>query len=180
MEVGSGYSSAVILDTLDVFGEVETEVTFIDPYPERLQSILRADDEEKTEVLAERVQDVEPERFQQLRRGDLLFIDSSHVLKVGSDLHYLMFEIMPHLPVGVHMHFHDVFYPFEYPVEWLKMGRYWNELYMLRCFLAGNQQWQITLFNDFVNKEFGEYIEEKMPLCRRNFGGSLYLTKRAE
>ncbi|MDA7615203.1 class I SAM-dependent methyltransferase [Akkermansiaceae bacterium] len=180
IEVGSGYSSAVILDTLENFDTRETQVTFIDPYPDRLQSILRPGDGERVEVLAKKVQDVDLDYFRQLKSGDLLFIDSSHVLKVGSDLHHILFKIVPQLPVGVHLHFHDIFYPFEYPAEWLKQGRYWNELYILRAFLAGNSQWEVTMFNDFVNKEFGNFLGEKMPACRENFGGSLYLTKVAE
>ena len=180
VEIGSGHSSAVILDTLEKFGAGETKVTFIDPHPERLESILRAGDRDNVKVIAERVQDVDVDLFRQLTPGDLLFIDSSHVLKMGSDLHHILFKIVPYLPVGVHLHFHDIFYPFEYPVEWLKQGRYWNELYMLRLFLAGNRDWRVTMFNDFVNKEFRDFIEEKMPACRKNFGGSLYLTKRAE
>lgn len=182
VEIGSGHSSAMILDTLEKFGGAETEVTFIDPHPERLESILREGDRDKVKVkiIPKRVQDVDVDLFQQLTRDDLLFIDSSHVLKVGSDLQHILFKIVPFLPVGVHMHFHDIFYPFEYPVEWLKFGRYWNELYMIRAFLAGNRVWQVTMFNEFVNKEFGALLEEKMPACREDFGSSLYITRVAE
>ena len=180
VEIGSGHSSALILDILERFGGGDTEVTFIDPNPERLESILRPGDGERAQVIAKRVQDVEVDLFQQLSRGDLLFIDSSHVLKLGSDLHHILFKIVPSLPVGVHIHFHDIFYPFEYPVEWLKLGRYWNEIYMIRAFLAGSSSWQVTMFNEFVNKEFGALLEEKMPACREDFGSSLYITKVAE
>jgi len=170
----------MILDTLDRFGEGETSVTFIDPHPQRLSSILRQSDRDRVKVIAERVQEVDINLFRQLTSGDLLFIDSSHVLKMGSDLHHILFKIVPYLPVGVHLHFHDIFYPFEYPVEWLKQGRYWNELYILRAFLAGSRVWEVTIFNDFINKEFGDFLEKNMPACRVNFGGSLYLKKIAE
>lgn len=177
IEVGSGYSSAVMLDTLDKFPNNNLVVTLIEPFPERLNSLINIDNLAKVTLLENQVQEVDLKLFESLESGDLLFIDSSHVMKYGSDLHRIMFDILPILPVGVHVHFHDVFYPFEYPDEWLKEGRYWNESYLLRAFLAGNQCWEISLFNHYANLEFGDFIEKNMPLCRKNFGGSIYLKK---
>jgi len=178
IEVGSGFSSAVMLDTVDRF-PFSTEFTFIDPFPERLQKLLKPSDRERAHLFDRKVQDVPFELFLTLEPGDLLFIDSSHVLKAGSDLQYLMFRVLPHLPVGVFVHFHDIFFPFEYPQEWLLEGRYWNENYMLRAFLSGNPQWEIFLFNDYVKNACRAYIEQRMPLCMKNTGGSLYLRRVA-
>jgi hypothetical protein len=123
------------------------------------------------------VQDIDLGLFESLEPGDLLFIDSSHVVKFGNDLHFLFFNVLPVLKKGVFVHFHDIFFPFEYPDAWLREGRYWNECYFLRAFLSGNRDWRIVFFNDFANREFGEFIESRMPLCRKNFGGSIYLQK---
>lgn len=177
VEVGSGFSSAVLLDSSDEFLEQSPDITFIEPYPDRLKSILRQDDYEKVIVREEIVQSVPLDVFTSLESGDLLFIDSSHVVKCGNDLHFLFFDVLPHLAPGVVVHFHDIFYPFEYPKEWMDEGRFWNEDYFLRAFLAYNSQWSIQFFNTYVATAFKEELQNKMPLCLKNTGGSIYLQK---
>jgi predicted O-methyltransferase YrrM len=180
IEVGSGYSSALMLDTAERFLDPRPQMTFIEPYPERLEQLLRPSDEQFVEIRRERLQDVPSTAFAELQAGDFLFIDSSHVLKCGSDVQYLLFDILPALAPGVFVHFHDVFYPFEYPAYWLREGRYWNEDYFLRAFLYGNSLWEIVFFNTYVGKFFRPEIEKSMPLCLRNPGGSLYLRRKEE
>ncbi|MEO7839999.1 MAG: class I SAM-dependent methyltransferase [Anaerolineales bacterium] len=177
IEVGSGFSSAVILDTVERFFSPQPEMTFIDPYPDRLRQLLRPHDAVTARIIERKVQEVPTGIFSSLRAGDLLFIDSSHVVKCGSDLHFLMFEVLPQLPAGVFVHFHDVFYPFEYPAEWLLKGRYWNEDYFLRAFLSYNSAWEIFFFNTYVATAFKDFLLEKMPLCLKNTGGSLYIRR---
>lgn len=177
IEIGSGFSSAVMLDTVDGFFSHRPDITFIDPYPDRLNSLLRNDDEKHVKIINKKVQEVPMELFLSLKAGDFLFIDSSHVLKCGSDLQLLMFEILPLLPSGVFVHFHDVFYPFDYPTEWLKEGKYWNENYFLRAFLSYNSDWSVSFFNTYVALAFNAFIKDKMPLCIKNSGGSLYIQR---
>ena len=177
IEVGSGFSSAVILDTVDRFFPSTPEITFIEPEPSRLNLILRDTDRKAVRIVKEEVQKVPIDIFRSLRAGDLLFIDSSHVLKCGSDLQFLLFEVLPQLPVGIYVHFHDVFETFEYPPEWLLGGWYWNEVYFLRAFLTNNNAWEICFFNNYVRMQFEKYLEEKMPLCLKNIGGSLYIRR---
>jgi len=178
MEVGSGFSSAVILDTVDRFFEAKPKLIFIEPNAERLKSLLRESDFDYCRIIESNVQIQDVSIFNQLEAGDLLFIDSSHVVKYGSDLQYLIFKILPVLPPGVIVHFHDIFYPFEYPLEWIQGGRHWNEAYVLRAFLMHNNQWDIYLFNSYVGSEFKDFLAENMPLCLKNTGASLYLRKR--
>jgi predicted O-methyltransferase YrrM len=178
VEIGSGYSSAVILDTIDAFFTQRPDLTFVEPYPERLLGLLRDQDRQQVKLLQQTVQTVPLEVFMALESGDLLFIDSSHVVKCGSDLHFLFFEVLPHLKPGVIVHFHDVFYPFEYPTEWMLEGRYWNENYFLRAFLSYNSAWNIQFFNTYVHFICGDIIREKMPLCAKNPGGSLYIQRK--
>jgi predicted O-methyltransferase YrrM len=179
VEVGSGYSSAVMLDTLDRHATQPTELTFIEPHPERLLGILREGDRERVRIVEASVQDAPIETLTDLGPGDLLFIDSSHVLKAGSDVKLLLFEVLPRLPPGVFVHFHDIFFPFEYPPEWLADGWYWNEAYVLRAFLAHNEAWSIHFFNTLVALAFPDFLRERMPLCLKNPGGSLYLRRTA-
>ena len=177
VEVGSGFSSAVILDTVEGFFPQRPELTFIEPYPDRLKSLLREEDKSRVTLINKKVQDASLDIFRSLQSGDFLFIDSSHVVKCGSDLQLLFFEILPNLQPGVFVHFHDVFYPFDYPSKWLIEGRYWNENYFLRAFLSWNTAWQIRFFNHYVHFMFGDLVKESMPLCTKNTGGSLYIQR---
>ena len=88
--------------------------------------------------------------FEGLESGDVLFVDSTHVTKRGSDVNRIFFEILPALPVGVIIHFHDIFYPFEYPDNWMHEGRGWNEAYLLRAFLEYNDAFEILLWNSML------------------------------
>lgn len=178
MEIGSGFSSAVMLDTIDRFFDRRPAVTLVDPAADRLNHVLRPDDWKGLTFLRQEVQQVPLTHFLSLEAGDLLFIDSSHVLKCGSDLQFLMFDVLPRLPVGVFVHFHDVFDGFEYPAEWLLKGMYWNEDYVLRAFLTHNRSWEIVLFGEHIVRRQSDWVAQHMPLCLKNPGGSLYIRRR--
>jgi hypothetical protein len=81
------------------------------------------------------------------RSEDILFVDTSHVFKLGNDLHHLLFHVLPALPAGVFVHFHDIFLPREYPPEWV-VGRnwLWNEQYLLLAFLMYKQSVPCSLY----------------------------------
>lgn len=175
VEVGSGHSSALMLDTKEYFG-LDTELVFIEPFPERLNSLLRDADRSQCRVVVSPVQEVDPSFFAALGKNDILFIDSSHVVKTGSDLHYLLFEVIPMLQPGVIIHFHDVFYPFEYPKKWVFQGRNWNEDYFLRAFLMYNNAFKIRFFAHYMHVHY-RHVFENMPLCYKNGGGNIWLEK---
>jgi hypothetical protein len=178
IEVGSGYSSCVTLDTNDLFFGGRIACSFIEPYPEALHSLLRPGDSERVRIFAEPVQDVSLQVFQELEKDDILFIDSTHVSKVGSDLNALVFDVLPALKPGVYVHFHDLFYPFEYPRGWLVEGRAWNEAYLLRAFLSFNSDFEVVFWNDYQARYNQAWLEAHMPLCLRNTGGSLWLRRK--
>ena len=177
VEVGSGHSSCVMVDTAELFLGGDVDFTFIEPYPGRLLSLLRPGDLRRVKILAQRVQDIALEPFLALERNDILFIDSSHVMKVGSDVHHLLTEILPRLRPGVYVHVHDVMYPFEYPEEWITEGRAWNESYALRAFLTFNDVFEIVLFNTYLERFHRDIFERDMPLCLKNEGGSIWLRR---
>jgi len=175
IEIGSGFSSAVMLDAIDGCFSKRPKVLLIEPYPGRLLELLREGDLDNVTLMDRKVQDVPLETLLQLNAGDILFIDSSHVVKCGSDVQFLMFEVLPRLKPGVVVHFHDIFYPFDEPTDWLMEGRYWNENYFLRAFLSYNSAWSIRFFNSYIQFRFGDFMKDKMPLCARYPGGSLYI-----
>ncbi|MCG8385636.1 MAG: class I SAM-dependent methyltransferase [Cytophagales bacterium] len=174
IEVGSGFSSAVMLDTNNLFFQNKIQCTFIEPYPDLLNSLLFED--EKIDLIEKPVQEVNTSLFDELETGDILFIDSTHVSKTGSDVNFLMFEVLPKLNKGVKVHFHDIFYPFEYPKNWVIEGkRSWNEDYILRAFLSFNTKFQIIAFNTFLEEFYEKWFDDNMPLCLKNKGGSIWL-----
>lgn len=181
IEVGSGFSSAIMLDTNDLFFNKSIKFTFIEPNPQdRLDALLTETDRETYAIKAQKVQDVDLKIFDQLEENDFLFVDSSHLSKTGSDLNYILFEILPRLKKGVIIHFHDVFFPFEYPKNWIIEEKfYWNECYILRSFLMNNKDYSIEFFNSAAHKFQYNYLFEKMPdvLIDHNNCGAIWLKK---
>lgn len=177
VEVGSGYSSSVVLDTMERHPDVEIACTLIEPYPQRLRSLLRPGDEGRFTLLECRLQDVDDAVFEQLDAGDVLFIDSTHVAKTGSDVNDVFFRILPRLRSGVIVHLHDVHYPFEYPEEWVYQGRSWNETYMLHAFLQYNRAFEILLFASYLQRRHGERLVPLLPPEPADRAGSFWMRK---
>ena len=178
IEVGSGHSSCAMLDTSEIFFGGAIDFTFIEPFPGSFLSMLKPEDRPALKLLEAPVQDVPLATFDALQANDILFVDSSHVSKFGSDLNHILFDVLPRLAPGVIVHFHDVYYPFEYPREVLYSGIAWNEAYLLRAFLQYNTAFEILLFTTYVESAHQALVYEAMPLCRRNPGGSLWLRRR--
>ncbi len=177
IEVGSGFSSAAMLDLNErVFGGA-MQFTFIDPDMKRLRPLLRPDDERRATLIEQRVQEVPLATFAALGENDVLFIDSSHVSKIGSDVNRLYFDVLPALAPGVLIHIHDVAGNLEYPKEWYDEGRAWNEQYLLRALLMNTSAYRIELFTGWLFNTRHEWFREHMPLCARGGGGQLWLRK---
>jgi len=178
VEAGSGYSSACAMDTIDRFLDGEVQVTFIEPYPQLLKELIGQERLERCTVVPHGVQAADPRIFEALEAGDILFIDSTHVMKTGSDVCHELFDILPRLKPGVLVHFHDVFWPFEYPEKWVvQENRSWNELYGLRAFLMYNKAFRIEFFSDYFFQHFRPRIEAEFPTMLKHSGGSLWLSK---
>jgi predicted O-methyltransferase YrrM len=177
VEIGSGFSSACMLDTVDEAG-LATELTFIEPETERLRSLLRPADTERVRIVESPVQDVPLAEFETLDGGDLLFIDSSHVLKTGSDVHRELFEILPVLADDVLIHFHDVDYPFEYPDLFLFERRYsWNEAYAVRAFLMYNDNFRVEFMTAMFRRFAPDLVKATFPPFDEQPGASLWMRK---
>jgi hypothetical protein len=181
MEVGSGFTSALALDAIDHFG-LDTRCTFIDPHPELLRRVA-APIGPQHDVIPDLVQNVDPAIVEELGPNDLLFIDSSHVVKTGSDVHFELTQLLPRVKPGVIVHFHDVFYPFEYPRGWVIDDNYsWNELYFLHTFLMYNDAFEVVYFNDFIGKDHADRLRQLLPgetssRMLLNPGGGLWLRR---
>jgi hypothetical protein len=166
-----------MLDANEMFFKRSIEMTFIDPNPELLLCLIHKEDKKNNVIVSRRVQDLDLGMFDALQADDILFIDSTHVSKVYSDVNRLFFEILPRLKKGVYVHLHDIFYPFEYPKEWVYEGRAWTEAYLLRAFLQYNNCFRIVLMNTFLEQFHRKFFEQSMPLCLKNPGGSIWIRK---
>ncbi|HEX6506345.1 MAG TPA: class I SAM-dependent methyltransferase [Chloroflexota bacterium] len=172
VEVGSGWTTALAVDTNEAWLGGSTRITAIEPHGELLRRILPHG---AVELLEQPVQHVPLHVFSELNGGDVLFIDCSHVVKIGSDAHHLVTQVLPVLSAGVHVHLHDIFWPFEYPRSWIEEGRGWSELYLLHAFLLFNPVFSIELFNDWLAVFHRDRIERKLPAMLENTGGALWL-----
>ncbi len=176
IEVGSGFSSAAALDLRDEL-ELDLDLTFVEPYPERLLGLLEEADRTNTTLYRSAVQDVPLAIYDELEAGDILFIDSTHVSKAGSDVNWLFFHVLPRLRPGVVVHLHDIFYPFEYPDAWLSERRSWDESYLLRAFLSFNTSFEITFFSSWIWQEHPEIVERYLPDAVGDRPGSIWLRR---
>jgi len=98
-------------------------------------------------------------------------------MKLGSDLQTIFFDILPRLAVGVKIHFHDIFYPFEYTPQHADKGKFWNELYLLRAFLQFNRSFEIVAWNNYLGQCQAARLQQTLPLCTKNIGGAIWLNR---
>lgn len=177
IEIGSGYSSAAILDTRDSSKINNLDLTFIEPYPDLLISLMSDEDKKSTKLVPTGVQKVDIDIFKKLEANDILFVDSTHVSKLGSDVNRIFFEIFPILKPGVLIHIHDIFWPFEYPKAWVEEGRAWNELYLLRSLLLFTNGYEIMFFSNYLWQTQEEWFRlHAKPYCN-NPGGNFWMRK---
>jgi predicted O-methyltransferase YrrM len=175
LEVGSGYSTVVA--SLAARRNGETRLTCVDPRPRSDIAGLPCLDEH----VARPVQEVAHEVFDRLGAGDVLFVDSSHAARIGSDVNAIVLEVLPRLAPGVVVHFHDVFLPWEYPRPWVvDQQHFWNEQYLLAAFLSGNADWEVTFAGHFMARRRPEAVNRVLgrDAGERAAGSSLWLRRR--
>ncbi|MGC3996961.1 MAG: class I SAM-dependent methyltransferase [Anaeromyxobacter sp.] len=155
IEVGSGWSTRVISAALArnaAEGAPPADYTVIDPYPGPVIRALPG----ISELVPQRVEETSLERFERLGDGDLLFIDSSHVVKIGGDVNFLYLEVLPRLAPGVLVHIHDISLPFEYGRAYYtnpKFRVFWTEAYLLQAFLACNNRFEVLMGLGWLQQE---------------------------
>ena len=179
VEVGCGHSSAAILDINDLVLGGALEPTFIDPDLGQLRRLLLPNEASRLTLIERPVQDAPDGTFAQLEANDVLFIDSSHVSKFGSDVNHLFFKVLPALRPGVWVHVHDITADLEYPRHWIEEGRAWNELYLLRAFLMYNRTFRIMYSSALMYNDHFGFLKERMPMCAAGGGGQIWLRKEA-
>ena len=173
VEVGSGFSSLLMADVGRRFLGPDFRLTCIEPFPRPFLRKLPG-----VELIVAPVQDVDLAVFDRLQPGDVLFIDSSHVAKTGSDVNRLYFDVLPRLPRGVRVHVHDIFFPHDYPADWvLKENRSWNEQYLVRALLMDSTRLRVRFGCSYAWATFPDKVSRALalPPGRGYGGGSLWL-----
>jgi predicted O-methyltransferase YrrM len=181
IEIGSGFSTLVSARVNRELLDGAVHITCIEPYP---RPFLVDGVPGVSELRVEKVQETPLEVFEALSHDDVLFIDTSHVAKTGSDVVWLYQEVLPRLRPGVVVHIHDIFVPGEYPEDWVLDGRAWNELYVVRAFLAFNGAFRIELGAQYLLKRHRRLVLDVFPGMRedryaRPGGGSLWIRRIA-
>jgi predicted O-methyltransferase YrrM len=156
IEIGGGYSTRIANKALAA--NQSGRLTCIEPHPdERL-------DGSRVHLVTKRVEELDVSFFAALEANDILFIDSSHTVKFGSDVCYEFLEILPALKRGVWVHVHDIFFPHDYPAEWLLKRRLaLNEQYLLEAFLSFNHDFEIALANHWLQLECPNEVARLWP-----------------
>lgn len=162
LEVGSGYSTLVALaacakNKLED-ASYSCEMTCIEPYEmPRLEKL-------PITLIRKKIEDIDPAVFASLNENDILFIDSSHIIRPGGDVNYLFLSVVPYLKSGVWVHVHDIFLPEDYPLSWLKDEfRMWNEQYLLEALLTGNHGFEIMCALNYLYGNHREKLEAAFP-----------------
>jgi predicted O-methyltransferase YrrM len=164
IEVGSGVSTAcmtaaVARNVKD--GAPKARIISIEPYPSAALMALPDIELRKTPV-----QEISPDMFQKLAAGDLLFIDSSHTVRPGSDVNFLILEVLPRLAPGVVVHFHDIYLPFDYQRDVLHTYFQWQETSLLRAYLTENPRMRILFCMSQLHYDRPEVLREVFPEYR--------------
>jgi predicted O-methyltransferase YrrM len=182
IEVGSGFSTRLAAEALlrnASDGGPPADLTAIDPHP---GPAVAAGFAGLGRLIRRPVQREPLETFAALGEGDVLFIDSSHVLATGSDVQYEFLEVLPRLAGGVVVHIHDVFLPQEYPREWVvDQHRFWTEQYLLQAFLAFNDAFEVLLSLAHLHRTHPEAMESAFAAYdrRRTLPGGFWMRRRA-
>lgn len=169
VEIGSGNSTrlsamAILANQRDD-PSYSCELTCIEPYP---SPALRAGFPGLTRLIEDRVERVPLSTFEGLAQNDILFIDSSHVLKIGSDVHYEFLELLPRVGVGAIVHVHDIFFPFDYPRSWvMQEHRFWTEQYLLQCFLMFNRAYEVLWCSTAAEHAYPDDVAKCFPSLAR-------------
>lgn len=178
IEIGAGSSTKIAKLAIDKNKQEDSNyictITAIDPYPSRSLKNLKG-----INLITKAVQNVPLNLFSNLSANDILFIDSSHILSIGSDVKYEYSEILPRLQRDVFVHVHDIFLPNEYPQKWVRgLKRFWNEQYILQALLTFNDSFRILWTSNLFNLKYPDKVHQAINIDSEKIQpGSFWLIK---
>ena len=155
IEIGGGNSSKLASKAITMNSK-NTEYIIIEPYPQKYLKDLN----NIKELKVNKVQEVNLNLFETLNEGDILFIDSSHTLRLGGDVWYEYCEILPRLKSGVYIHIHDIALPRHYPKVYFDRHYFFNEQYVLQTFLTYNTKFKIVWPGGYLINKYPEKLRQ--------------------
>lgn len=183
IEIGSGNSTYVsarasIMNQSQGHG---TKLISIEPYPNQ---VLRKGFPGLSELIQKKAEEININFFSQLEDRDILFIDSSHVVRIGGDVNFIYLEVLPRLKNGVVIHIHDIFFPGEYPEDWvIRKRNFWTEQYLLQAFLTYNNHFEVLWCGSYMYLKYPEKLQSTFPppkglgLRENYFSSSFWMRK---
>lgn len=162
LELGGGFSTLISAEACAANARDghPVELTSVDPDPR-----IRLPERRAGTVRVERAdaRDLPLEAFLALEANDVLFIDTTHTVKLGSEVNRLVLEVLPRLRRGVLVHFHDIFLPYDYPRPWLARGTYLNEQYLVHALLVENPNWEVLITLHALARDRGPALQDAIP-----------------
>lgn len=180
IEIGSGYSTLMAKNAINKNKIEDSNYSCkqicIEPYEKKwLEEI-------QLELIRDKVENIDKAIFNQLEENDILFIDSTHIIRPQSDVLFEYLEILPIIKSGVIVHVHDIFTPKDYPNEWIfDEHRLWNEQYLLEAFLIFNTKFKIIGALNYLSHKFNKEFKDKSPIYSQQIGrepGAFWMIKK--
>jgi predicted O-methyltransferase YrrM len=174
LEIGSGHSTLIALEAIKRNKEVdgiETSMTCIEPYENDWL------DKVNVNILRETIENTDPKNYLNLKKNDILFIDSSHMIRPQGDVLKIFAEILPNLTKGTIIHIHDIFTPKDYPEKWIiKENKFWNEQYLVEALIANSERYEIYLALNYLKNNSYNKLKKVCPYLKESADpGSFYL-----
>jgi hypothetical protein len=175
IEIGSGYSTLIALEAIKKNKEEKNSknkiITCIEPYENKWLDNL------DIKIIRKKIEDISFEKYLNLKKNDILFIDSSHMIRPQGDVLKLFLEILPRLRKGVIIHIHDIFTPKDYPKQWLvNENKFWNEQYLVEALISNSSKYDIFLSLNYLKNNFYNKLKRICPyLTKKHEPGSFYL-----
>ena len=170
VELGSGFSTLLAAEAVSRNGG--GRVTAIDPFPREFIERNGCG----IDLIKRKAENTEPELLLSLEAGDMVFVDSSHVVRQGGDVNWFFLEILPQLRDGVLVHIHDIHFPFDYPSELIsRRNVYWTEQYLLHCYLLKNSIDEVLFSSRYSAHVFPAETRAAFPCVEKLDGGSLWI-----
>ncbi len=175
IEIGSGYSTMIAVQAINrnIQDSIPCKLSCIEPYEMPWLKNL------PIELIRSKVEDLSIDFFRDLKENDILFVDSSHVIRPNGDVLHEILTILPELRPGVLIHFHDIFTPFHYPQKWISEEyRLWNEQYLLEAFLSYNLHFEILLSAKFLKENFFSNLQSAFPNLKPDHNPSSFWIRK--
>lgn len=174
LEIGSGHSTLIALEAIKKnksVNKIETKIICVEPYENKWLDHLNI------KILRKKIENLDESYYLALEKNDILFIDSSHIIRPQGDVLKIFFEIVPKLKKGTIVHVHDIFTPKDYPEKWLiEQNKFWNEQYIVEALMMNKNKYEIYLMLNYLKNNAYEELRKKCPYLKNNYEpSSLYI-----